>query len=279
MLDPYYRTIEGFAVLVEKDWLSFGHQFHMRLGHFDETYWESQRSPIFLQFLDCVYQLTSQYPDQFEFTETYLVRLAESLYTCQYGTFLANCEAERNKLLTVPIWADLGQPDHVNPFYCPEAARRLTKLRCTAHFELVLWRRVHFKHCQYQSEIHLCEQEKEGLMRSLLSAYHYLKQSSHVAAFCKPDPRSEESQEEFKSERHGDSGFEIITMVDAIENPKALSPGRGARGQSERVRKISLQPEEDRRSEASIIESEEEMEGNNNGVRHELFTMQSDYIK
>ncbi|KAL9037965.1 MAG: hypothetical protein Q9214_005471, partial [Letrouitia sp. 1 TL-2023] len=40
-LDPFYRTIEGYITLVEKDWLSFGHMFHHRSGFLSSEKWFS----------------------------------------------------------------------------------------------------------------------------------------------------------------------------------------------------------------------------------------------
>ncbi|XP_073193883.1 phosphatidylinositol-3,5-bisphosphate 3-phosphatase MTMR2 isoform X5 [Lepidochelys kempii] len=60
ILDGYYRTIRGFEVLVEKEWLSFGHRFQLRVGHGDKNHADADRSPVFLQFIDCVWQMTRQ---------------------------------------------------------------------------------------------------------------------------------------------------------------------------------------------------------------------------
>ncbi|KAJ1969305.1 phosphatidylinositol-3-phosphatase ymr1, partial [Dimargaris xerosporica] len=99
-LDPYYRTLQGFAVLVEKEWASFGHKFRDRCGHLShERYFvtlssnaatntfnsmqsrllksshDYETSPVFQQFLDCVYQIWTQFPTRFEFNEKFLLQL------------------------------------------------------------------------------------------------------------------------------------------------------------------------------------------------------------
>ncbi|KAJ0392591.1 hypothetical protein P43SY_004494 [Pythium insidiosum] len=95
MLDPYFRTLEGFAVLIEKDWCAFGHMFKKRCGHPTSD----QTSPIFQQFLDAVYQLLLQFPTHFQFNELLLSSIAEAVYSSWYGTFQMNSERERRAFL------------------------------------------------------------------------------------------------------------------------------------------------------------------------------------
>ena len=91
LLDPFYRTTEGFIILIEKEWLSFGHQFGLRSG-LKGVNNLNEFSPIFLQWLDCVHQAIYQFPTAFEFNVDLLVYIADNLYSCIYGTFMYNSE-------------------------------------------------------------------------------------------------------------------------------------------------------------------------------------------
>jgi hypothetical protein len=57
-----------------------------------------------VQFLDCVWQVILQFPTAFEFNEELLIFIADSLYNCQYGTFLGDCELERMEFRNVRLY-------------------------------------------------------------------------------------------------------------------------------------------------------------------------------
>lgn len=70
--------LQGFQVLVETEWLDYGHKFADRCGHQENADDVSEQCPVFLQWLDCVHQLLKQFPCLFEFNEAFLVRLSLS---------------------------------------------------------------------------------------------------------------------------------------------------------------------------------------------------------
>ncbi|XP_062844518.1 myotubularin-related protein 2 isoform X2 [Trichomycterus rosablanca] len=123
MLDSHYRTISGFQILIEKEWISYGHRFQQRVGHSDQNHTDAERSPIFLQFIDCVWQITQQFPAAFEFNEYFLVTVLDHLYSCLFGTFLCNSEQQRLKeelqKRTVSLWSFINSQleEFVNPLY------------------------------------------------------------------------------------------------------------------------------------------------------------------
>ena len=89
-LDPYYRTFDGFRVVVAREWHSFGHKMKDRIWGEKLT----ERSPIFFQFFDCVHQLMFEYPRAFEFNEWYILSLLDAMYCNGYSNFRFNTERE-----------------------------------------------------------------------------------------------------------------------------------------------------------------------------------------
>jgi len=111
MLDPYFRTVDGLRVLIEKEWLHFGHPFAARTPQIanvssstivsgnNDISAQPVASPIFLLFLTCLNILVSQNPQEFEYNTQLLWCIAK---VCggwgAFGDFLCDNEADRARL-------------------------------------------------------------------------------------------------------------------------------------------------------------------------------------
>eukprot|EP00750_Incisomonas_marina_P020165 INCI3780.1.p1 GENE.INCI3780.1~~INCI3780.1.p1 ORF type:complete len:1321 (+),score=209.92 INCI3780.1:176-4138(+) len=149
LVDPHYRTVKGFIALVEKDWLAFGHKFQDRVGHGVKAQNNNEYSQVFLQFLDCVWQLMNMYPNDFEYNDQLLLIIADALHSCRFGTFLGNNERDRVMAATATktscLWAYILQPvvlaRCVKPAPWIDARRCLVPARIV-DFETLMSRRV-----------------------------------------------------------------------------------------------------------------------------------------
>ncbi|XP_056651257.1 myotubularin-related protein 9-like isoform X1 [Monodelphis domestica] len=128
ILDPKCRTMHGFQSLLEREWIQAGHPFQQRCAH--SAYAQGRpkhEAPTFLLFLDCVWQLSRQFPLSLEFGEGMLLALFEHAYASPFGTFLCNSEKERYlcevKTKTHSLWSSLNQSKErqrfCNPIYSP----------------------------------------------------------------------------------------------------------------------------------------------------------------
>ncbi|NXM25733.1 MTMR9 protein, partial [Oxyruncus cristatus] len=145
ILDPRCRTIRGFESLVVREWLQAGHPFQQRCAQ--SAYSNSKQkweAPVFLLFLDCVWQILRQFPCSFEFNEQFLIMLFEHAYASQFGTFLGNSESERAKLKlpqkTMSLWSWVNRKEELSKFQNPiYEANSLVIWPAVAPQSLQLW--------------------------------------------------------------------------------------------------------------------------------------------
>ncbi|KAH7822026.1 putative Myotubularin [Monocercomonoides exilis] len=194
MLCPFYRTIDGFVVLVEKDWAAFGHRFALRTGmKYSQkgTLDEKNISPTFMQFLDCVYQLLQQFPEAFEFNEMFLLSIAKHLFTARFGTFLCDSEAEREEkripLLTESLWSYLKKKDKRQKLLSKSYRLSEEPLRPQTH-KIHLWP-IYFPHHIKLNEPHFVQAQPHPTSKSPLVLPHHTNTSTRQP-FHQPAPNT-----------------------------------------------------------------------------------------
>lgn len=115
LLDPHVRTIRGFHCLIQKEWVALGHPFTKRLGHTRNQV--EEQSPVWLLFLDCVYQVSLQHHTALEFTSEYLVALWHAAHCSLHSSFMFNSVNAKYSASDVLQRENPQQPIYLKPVW------------------------------------------------------------------------------------------------------------------------------------------------------------------
>lgn len=128
IIDPTYRTVDGFHTLVQREFISFGHRFSTNGVQRDYQ----APSPFFILFLDCVFQLIDQNCCSFQFNVQFLETLGYHVFSGRFSTFLLDSEHDRIESLimfdsskNLCFWSyvtsmlDQKKCHMLNKLYCP----------------------------------------------------------------------------------------------------------------------------------------------------------------
>lgn len=149
LLDPHCRTIEGFLGLVQREWLDCGHPFSLRHAHTRHT---RDRAPVFLLFLDALWQVMRQFALSFEFNEQLLHILHQHSHFSTHGTFLYDTPKERKVQnlanRTSSLWQYLSSPSVLELVKNPLYHRNSSVIIISVHaLSVTLWKKMYLRKC------------------------------------------------------------------------------------------------------------------------------------
>ena len=132
-------------------------------------------SPIFIQFLDVVYQIMTQCPTAFEFRPNLLTFLSDEIYSGKYGTFLFNNEKQINECnaqsTMISIWSEiiLQRKNYYNPLF----RENKTPLKVSYEMQkMKVWTEFFFKYDKDGSE--------NEILKSCYNNYNAMSEMIHL---------------------------------------------------------------------------------------------------
>ncbi|CAL8081785.1 unnamed protein product [Orchesella dallaii] len=170
LIDPYYRTLHGFQALIAKEWLAYGHKFTDRCGHIQID--PKEISPVFTQWLEAVWQITQQFPAAFQFNDRLLLAIHDHVHSCQFGTFIGNCQKDRVDLRleekTYSFWGYIAthMNEYLSPLYKPDLNVGFIEPN-VAPQTFKFWRELY---CRWESGLH----PRESLSDLMVAAKSHL---------------------------------------------------------------------------------------------------------